>query len=273
MKTVFFGSSEFVLPVVEVLNKKFGLSLILTTEQQGPVIDFALKNKVPYSSVSKLQTTNYKLQTTHPDLGIVADFGLIIPKQTINLFPKGILNIHPSLLPKYRGPTPVQTVLLNGNKQTGVTIIRLDEKVDHGPILAQEEYNIEVGQTSQDLLKILFKLGANLLEKTLIDYIEDVLDPVPQDEKNASFTKLLTKKDGLIKLSRPPSKEKLQNMVRAFYPWPGVWTKAMVNGQWSIIKFLPGEKIQVEGKRPQSFKDFANGYKEGAEILKKLNLT
>ena len=236
------------------------------------MIDFAKKNKIPFESVSKLETTHYSLQTIDADVGVVAYFGTFIKSDILNKFRLGLLGIHPSLLPKYRGPTPVQTAILNGDKETGITIFKMDEKLDHGPILASEEFEISDEETTHGLHTALFKLGANLLEKTLIDYIEEVLKPVPQDEKEATFTKKLAKQDGFVDINKPPSKQKLDRMIRAYFPWPTVWTKSIINHQSLIIKFLPQQKIQVEGKNPQSFKDFINGYKEGRSLLKKLQL-
>lgn len=273
MKTVFFGSSEYVIPILEVLKDKFGLFLIVTTEKQGSVVEFAKNNDISFLSSSKISSKELEqIKNTDADVGIVADFGLILTKNAIDSFPRGILNVHPSLLPRYRGPTPVQTAILNGDKQTGVTIFKIDEKMDHGPILAQEEFEIVKDQTAKDLFKILFKLGASFLEKTLIDYIEEAIQPAPQDEQDATITKLLGKQDGLIEINKPPEKQKLSNMIRAYFPWPGVWFHATVNGQSSIVKLLPNNMVQVEGKNPQSFKDFLNGYKEGKEILGKLKL-
>jgi len=271
MNTVFFGASEYVIPVLELLKEKFGLSLVVTTEIEGPVVRFAKDQDIPYLSVSQLnQSAKQKIQDIQAEVGIVADFGIIIPIEVIESFPKGILNIHPSLLPKYRGPTPVQTTLLNGDKETGVTIIKIDPIVDHGPILSQEEYEIE-NENAKELLTNLFKVGTHLLDKTLIDYLEEVFEPQEQEHGLATFTKMLSKKDGLVDPKNPP--KNLGNMIRAYFPWPGVWTRAAINGKQVMIKLLPGNMVQVEGKNPQSYKDFANGYEEGKEILKKLSLT
>lgn len=272
MKTVFFGASEFVIPVLELLKNRFGLSLIVTTEKAGSVVDYAKQNEIPYLSVSNLGKEEIqKLKDEDADLGIVADFGIIIKQDVLDIFPQGFLNIHPSLLPKYRGPTPVQTAILNGDIETGVTIIKIDEKMDHGPILAQEEIEI-TNENSFEMLKILFAHGANLLEKVLIDYVEEILTPIEQNEEEASYTKMLTKKDGEISIEKVPSKEKLMNMIRAFYPWPGIWFKTTLGNKETIIKLLPENKIQVEGKNPMGLKDFLNGYPDGKQIIKKLSL-
>ncbi|MDP2638206.1 MAG: methionyl-tRNA formyltransferase, partial [Candidatus Levybacteria bacterium] len=170
MNIVFFGSSKQVIPIIEVLRKNFDLKLVLTTEdpkpnlasqdqvlRSYPVVKYCLENKIPYLSVSTLSDQKVKSQllSVNCQIAILADFGLIIPQEILNAFPKGIINIHPSVLPKYRGPTPVQTAILNGEKITGVSIIKLDEEIDHGPILGQEKEKILPTDTSESLYKRL----------------------------------------------------------------------------------------------------------------------
>ncbi len=274
MSVVFFGSSKFVIPILEVLRKNFDLKLVLTTEKNltGAVPAFCIKHKIPYLSVSNLSdhNTKYLILNTESPVAILADFGLIIPKEILNAFPKGIINIHPSLLPKHRGSTPVQTAILNGDKITGVSIIKLDKEVDHGPILAQEKEKILDTDTADILYKRLFEKGANLLLKILNSYLKDELKPIAQNHKKATFTSRLTRESGFVDIKNPPSPEKLQQMIKAYFPWPGVWTKTKLNGVEKIIKFLPDQKIQVEGKKPMSYKDFINGYPEIKQQLEKL---
>src|SRR6185503_10774343 len=117
-----------------------------------------------------------------------ASFGLLLPKEALDLFPKGIINIHPSLLPQYRGAMPVQSALLNGDSATGVSIIKLDEEMDHGPLLAQETAEILPSDTSASLHDRLFEKGAELLTKILPEYINNKLKLTEQDHANATFT-------------------------------------------------------------------------------------
>ncbi len=248
MKVVFFGSGEHVTPVIESLKKNFDLVQIVT-----PQIE--LKEKA--------------------DIGIIASYGKIVPESLIKSFPHGIINIHPSLLPKYRGPTPVQTAILNGDKKTGITIIKIDEEVDHGPVLEQRIIEIKENETSESLLKRTFELGSKMLPEVISKYIKGEVKITPQDNSKASFTQHLTKESGFIELSSlkiENLKLKIDRMVRAYYPWPGVWFKTTIGGQNRMVKLLPDQKIQVEGKKPMSYKDFINGYKEGKEILAKLQI-
>ena len=283
-KIVFFGSSRYVIPIIEVLKKNFDLSLVITTEQNpsNPIPHFCNKNKIKYISVTSLNNSivNDQLSMVNCQLAILADFGLIIPKRVLKIFQKGIINIHPSLLPKYRGPTPVQNAILNGENMTGISIIKLDDKVDHGPILAQKEEKILEDDTADTLYARLFEIGADLIYQNIKHYIKGYLKPRQQIHSKATFTKLLQKNDGLINLDNPPSPIKIARMIRAYHPWPGVWTKLQIvagstrgGDVQKIIKFLPEQKIQVEGKNPVSYKDFTNGYSKGKDILEKLKLT
>ena len=283
-KIVFFGSSRYVIPIIEVLKKNFDLSLVITTEQNpsNPIPHFCNKNKIKYISVTSLNNSivNDQLSMVNCQLAILADFGLIIPKRVLKIFQKGIINIQPSLLPKYRGPTPVQNAILNGENMTGISIIKLDDKVDHGPILAQKEEKILEDDTADTLYARLFEIGADLIYQNIKHYIKGYLKPRQQIHSKATFTKLLQKNDGLINLDNPPSPIKIARMIRAYHPWPGVWTKLQIVAGSTrgvdvqkIIKFLPEQKIQVEGKNPVSYKDFTNGYSKGKDILEKLKLT
>jgi methionyl-tRNA formyltransferase len=266
MKIVFFGSSGYVLPVIEKLKKDFEIELVITTEKEfeDPIIAYCKKNQLPYLSISSFDNNlkSYVLNLKS-NIAVLADFGLILPNEILNKFAKGILNIHPSLLPKYRGPTPVQNAILNNEKETGVSIIKLDDKVDHGLILVQAKEEITSSDTAQSLYERLFQIGSDLMYQNIKQYIEDNQKLIVQDDKKATFTKLLTKNDGYFDLSSLEIRNlklKIDRMTRAYYPWPGAWTKSMINDKLLIIKFLPEKKIQVEGKKPVSFKDFINGY-------------
>lgn len=268
MKTIFFGGSLLVIPIINVLKANFGLEYVVVKNENDPLINYCLLNNIDFEINSNLKygkkepwEKNTQIFSKKADVGIVADYGVYIPKDVSSFYPKGMLNIHPSLLPKYRGPTPVQSAILSSEAKTGVTIIKIDSQIDHGPILAQKEYEIEKTETSFDLLKKLFNQGASLLEDTLPKYLSRNLIPKPQDDSKATFTRIFVKNDGLIDIENLPNIEKLDNMIRAFYPWPGVWTKTNVGKQnEKIVKFLPGNLIQVEGKKEMSYKDFLNGY-------------
>jgi methionyl-tRNA formyltransferase len=273
MKVVFFGSSRYIIPILDMLKNFSDLTLIVTTEQGSmeAIPFYAKTKKVEYISVRKTSDliTNYDIQGKRADLGIVADFGIIIPEETMRYFTHGIINVHPSLLPKYRGSSPVQNAILNGDLKTGVTIIKLDSHMDHGPILSQIEEEILPSDTSKSLYDRLFKLSTDLLKKTIQDLETGHATLTPQDHDAATFTKELKRDDGFIDFKTISSKEFFDRIVRAYYPWPGVWTKAKLNPDASekIIKFMPSKKLQVEGGREMEYKDFINGYPNAEKIM------
>jgi methionyl-tRNA formyltransferase len=238
MKIVFFGATDFSRLVLPYLEKNFEVELVVD------------ENNLDFEKVKK----------TTSGIAVLAAFGKILPKEILNHFEYGILNIHPSLLPKYRGPSPVQTAILNGDKETGVSVIKLDEEMDHGPILAQEKVIIKSDDTTQSLYERLFEIGSNLIYQNINQYIKEELKLTEQSHENATFTKLLTRADGYFDINNPLSLEKLDLRTRAFYPWPSAWTRSIINGKSLIIKFLPEKKVQVEGKTPVTYKDFINGY-------------
>lgn len=305
---VFFGSSKYSTIIEKSLYDKFGLSLVITLPDkavgrkkeivQNPVKKFALKNNIPVIVSDKLDMQIIdQIKKYAPDFLIVTDYGLILPQKLLTIPKYAPLNIHHSLLPKYRGPTPAPTAILNGEKITGVSILRIIEQVDQGPIVGKKEYVLIPNETADSLLIKLNELGSEVISPVIANYLKGNVKETIQNQENATYTKKLTREDGFIDLNNPPSKEKFERMIRAYYPWPGVWTKTQLrteNKELKIIKFLPLSRhpaldagssnkdsdlrqndnflIQIEGKKPVSYKDFINGYSEGKEILQKLNL-
>lgn len=266
---IFFGSSKLVLPIIAMLTNHFDLQLVITTEKHttDAVPAYCSKQTIPYISVTQLDNkTIEQLEALHVPVAVLADFGLIVPQKVLELFPKGIINVHPSLLPKYRGPTPVQSAMIAGEKETGVSIIRLDEHVDHGPLLAQEKEPIIDTDTGETLHIRLFEKGARLLSQVLPAYLSEEITPLPQDDTKATFTQKLTRDSGYI----DSHSGEIVRKIRAYYPWPGVWTKTVLKEKEVRIKLLPEERLQVEGKKPMSYKDFLNGYPEKREWLNTL---
>ncbi len=291
LKTVFFGSSHSIIPVLKTLQQNLDLAAVYTTEQKpsDPVPSYCISNNIPYISISKFTPDTYQhIKNTNSQFAILASFGIILPSDILNIFPKGILNIHPSLLPQYRGPTPVQSAILNGDDETGVTIIKLDEQMDHGPIIIQQKEPINPTDTTESLQQRLFTRGIEILIRTLPEYLSWVIKPKAQTENNATYTKnILSRKDGFFDLSNPPPKEQLQRMIRAYYPWPGTWTRIDFEKNQKIVKLLPSSchpersdsgvegshtkfYLQVEGGKPMSIQDFLNGYPALKEELKKI---
>ncbi len=233
------------------------------------------------------------LASLSPDVIVVATYGLFLPKEALSIPPLGCLNIHPSLLPHYRGPSPVVTAILNGDDETGVTIMKLDEGMDSGPILAQERVSIDEEESVAELTRRLFDLGADLLVDTLPRWSSGEVQASPQDESRATFTSLVKKEDGEIDWTDDAAR--IARMVRAYEPWPGTFT--YWNGK--LLKILnatsiagdapPGQVVglddggvgistgdgllsvstlQIEGRRPSDAQDFVRGYPDfvGAEL-------
>jgi len=182
------------------------------------------------------------------DLVISADYGKKLPP--------GGLNLHPSLLPKYRGATPVPYQILNREKESGITIIQMTDEFDAGPLIAQEKVAILAEDTTPVLLKRCFTSGAKLLVKILPAYLNNKITLFSQDESQATYTHKFTKQDGFIfwkefKAGAPEHK------IRALFPWPGVWT---VLPNQKILKFLPKNLVQLEGKQPITYQQFLAGH-------------
>jgi len=274
-KIAFFGTPRLAQIVLEsLIDSKFKPQVVITAPdekagrgqklQPSPVKQTALKHNIETSY--QLPVTSYQL-----DLAILVAYGKIIPAEILTLPRLGFVNVHPSLLPKYRGPSPIQSAILEDEQTTGVTIIKLDEVVDHGPILAQEQTPILESDTHLTLVEKLGLLGADLLLTVLANYLNGSLQPKKQNHTLATFTRKIEKIDGYVDLDNPPLKGKLDRMVRAFYPWPGVWIQLKThNSKLITIKFLPGNLIQPEGKKPMTIRQFLNGYPNFGDQLAKL---
>lgn len=264
LKVIFFATSEFVASVLEVLHRNYNLAVVVTRPDQKTITLAFLKlnpnglvltpDKISSKGVSK-QFVN-QIKGIQPDLIVVASFGRIIPQEVLDIPKYGCLNIHPSLLPKYRGVSPMPTAILNGDKETGVTVIKMDKEMDHGPIIATRSYRLSQEDNFQTLSIKLFQIGAGLLIEVIPDFIQGKVDLVQQDHWQATFTKFITKEDGYFNPNNPPSLKQLDRMIRAYYPWPTAWTK------WDdkIVKLLPDETVQIAGKKPVKLAEFLRGY-------------
>jgi len=304
MKYIFFGTPEFAAIVLEELinsgyvpeavicnpDEPVGRKQILT-----PPPTKILAGKYGIHILQPETLANYKLQITNykPDLAIVAAYGKIIPKNILGIPHRGTINVHPSLLPKYRGASPIQYAILNGEKGTGVTIMKIDEEMDHGPIISNVKIQISNDDTYDSLSQKLAISGAELLIKTIPDYISGEIKPVEQDHSKATYTKIIKKEDGKIDWSK--SAGEIERVTRAFYPWPTAWTiwrqetsdKGQVlkifeadvsdgNGKKTGEVFLKNnklaikcgkdslviKKLQLEGGKVLTAKEFLNGHKD-----------
>lgn len=277
-KVIFLGTDKYSVIVLTQFygDKRFKLSGVLTHTSPSPVEDYVKTlYEVNFSTIEKFdKKTCQKIGKLKPDVGILASFGKILPREVLEISKHGILNIHPSLLPKYRGPTPVQTAILNGEQETGVTIIKMDEKVDHGPIIAQFKEEIKPDDTAESLYERLFAAGAKVLTTILPAYLKSKIELREQDHSQATFSKKLTRDDGKIDWKKPD--DYLERFIRAMSPWPGAFTSVKIKNQKSkrlkILKaHLENDKlvldlVQLEGKKSVTWKQFCQGY-PGAKLI------
>lgn len=296
------GTPEFAVPVLEALIDSCYLVVAVYTQpdrragrgQQivpSPVKELALSQGLEVVQPHSLKAVDAVKQLTRfaPELIVVAAFGQILPPEILALPQFGCLNVHPSLLPRYRGPSPVTTAILQGDEVTGVTIMLLDAGMDSGPILTQREVSISAEDTAGSLTEKLARVGAQLLMETLPLWIGGQIDARAQEESEASYTRAITKSDGEVDW-RLPTVE-LWRRVRAFDPWPGCYTWWR-GKRLKLVRVVPlaGEKpvepgrvvalassapttvgvgtgdgilglvrVQLEGKREISVEEFVRG--------------
>jgi len=257
VKIIFWGTPEFALPSEEALFKNgYNIAAVVTNPDEPigrkqiltapPVKIFAQKHRIPVFQPPNIKNPNFKKEIPEAELYIVAAYGKIIPKEILNLPRYGILNIHPSLLPRWRGPSPIQYTILHGDTETGVTIIKMDEWMDHGPAIAASSFQISDSSKStyKELHDKLAKLGSELLIDILPKWLKGEITPMPQDDLKATYSKILKKEDGRIKWDRPA--EEIERTIRAFNPWPGTWTIWPTGTKIYRIRIEEGEAIEDE---------------------------
>ena len=276
MNYVFFGTPRFAELVLHELiaagmppaavvcnpDRPVGRRRIMTPPQ---VKQLAERNGIRVLQPEKLDTAfEQELAALRPDFFVVAAYAKIIPQSVLDIARIGTLGTHPSLLPKYRGASPIQSVLLNGEARTGATIYLMDAKMDHGPILAQDELAIRGNETYLELEGSLAQQAGRLLAKTIPPFFAGTLEPRPQNESDATFTKKFTTENGFVPehdLAAAESgdaalAERIDRMIRALDPEPGAWTTR----EGKRIKLLAARnengtlrltRIQREGEKPK----------------------
>lgn len=268
MKYVFFGSPEFAAIILEKLINADWPPAVVVCNPDRPVG----RKQIITSPPSKIIAQRYGIKVWQPekfeaeaeklmigkiDFAIVAAYAKILPKEIIELPRLGTIGVHPSLLPKYRGATPIQSAILAGEKETGVTLFLIDERVDHGSIFGKSEILIQKSETHETLMKKLAALSGDLLTATLPKFIKGEIKPRPQDESLAIYTKKFITEDGYVDLEKDDPIV-IERKIRALNPEPGVWFRR----KGKRIKILEAElvdgklklkKIQEEGKKPTLF--------------------
>jgi len=282
-KYLFLGTPEFAAIVLEKLisagiipeavicnpDKPVGRKQVITPP---PVKVLAQKNNLPvYQPKNKIELLEV-VEKLKPDLGIVAAYGMLLPKNVLDIPKYGFINIHPSLLPKYRGATPIQAAILNGDEKTGVSLFIIEEQMDNGKILAQKELTMANDYNYGTLGRKLFEMGADLLIEILPKYIDGEIIPLLQDDSLATYTQKITTQDAFIKpedlkIAQDTGGKiafEIDRKIRALNPEPGVWTmikdKPFNAARGKRMKILEAalthesklklKKIQYEGKTP-----------------------
>jgi len=302
MRIVYFGTPAFSVPFLSALVSKPNVEFIgVVTQPDKPVgrkavltapetKQFALDHHIPvyqFPSLKKEEAFE-ALKTLQADLFVVFAYGKIIPANVLALPRLGCLNVHPSLLPEYRGPSPMQQAILDGKETTGISIMLLDEGMDTGPILSQIALNMKPNETPESLQQTVVEQGVPLFLQTLDDWAEQKITPKPQAEEGVSVTHLFEKEDG--KMNWNNEAMHLERQVRAMKPWPGAWFVWKLDDHETIIKVheaavshtqkdVPGAvfcedgrvfvsckagsleliTIQPEGKQNMSASDFVRG--------------
>lgn len=216
--------------------------------QASPVKQIALRDGLPVFQPERVRGDDLFLQELarlRPDLIVVAAYGQILPMSVLEMPPRGCLNIHTSLLPRYRGAAPIQWAVLNGDSETGITLMKIDAGLDTGPIVAQARMPIGPGDNSQTLHDRLAELGARLLLETLPGYAAGAIQPRPQPPDGACPAPKIRKQDGRIDWSQPASA--VWNRVRAMVPWPGAHTQLAATPQPCLLKLWSGEPTPQSG--------------------------
>ena len=297
---VFCGTPQFAVPTLEALAAAgFSIRLVVTQPDRpkgrglemiaSPVKQSALKLDLPVTQPERIKNNEeFRSQITalKPEAIIVVGYGRIIPQWMLDLPPLGNINLHASLLPKYRGAAPIQWAIAQGETVTGVTTMRIDAGLDTGDIILQRELRIAPDDTSLTLSPRLASIGAELMVETLNGLREGTISRQPQDNSQATLAPILKKEDGLIDFTRPA--QEIINRMRGFQPWPGAYTRfrekhlQILKAQVAQDSLPPAElvvkgdrllvgcaqntslevlEIQLEGKKRSPASDFIHGYR------------
>lgn len=295
------GSPDFALAALKALYENYPVIGVVTQPDRvagrgralrpPPVKTLALELGIPAIQPVKLREPEAldQIRFWGPDVIVVAAFGQILRQEVLDLPAFGCLNVHASLLPRWRGAAPINAAILHGDEETGVTIMKMDPGLDTGPILSQRAVPITPDETAGSLFEKLSRLGAELLLDTLPGYLSGEITPRPQPEEGVTYAPMLKKEDGRLDFRQPA--EELERKVRAFNPWPGTyfdWYGGMIKvhkagirpgkkraGDRLVVDGLPAlgtsdgllvlEAVQPAGKKPMPGRAFLAGARNWAE--------
>lgn len=297
LKIIFAGTPDFAVSILKTLlkNKNFKIEMVITQPDKPMgrkhiltplyVKKFALSNKLIVQQPENIKNIAERISDLKPDFIVVIGYGQIFPKKILKIPKFGCINIHFSLLPKYRGASPVQETLLHGDKKTGISIILMNEGLDEGDILQKKEIIIEDKDTTQTLLEKLSNLSAKLLPYTLINFANRKIKPIKQKKTTISHCRKIKKENGLIDFKKETAKQ-IFNKIRAYNKWPGCFwflkgkRIKIYSAEYNEQKNSSGmtvrndeleigakkgvlypKTIQMEGRKIMTIKEFLNGYK------------
>lgn len=287
IKIVFMGTPDFALPSLQSLieDEDFDVQAVVTQEDKKvgrkqeltapPVKQLALKHNIPVFQPSKIKKNAEFLElmkNLKPDVMVVVAYGQILPQSILNIPRFGAVNVHASLLPKYRGASPIEASLLHGDRETGVTIMKMSEELDAGDILDIAKLPINPNDNVESLTVKLSLLGGKILPYVLKDLAENAIHPIPQDSSKATFCHKIQKEDGLINLEQMSARE-IFNKWRAYTPWPSVYVMA---GE-KRLKLIDFDIDETQNIPPGTVKDLtkstiAIGTSSGTLLPKSLQL-
>jgi methionyl-tRNA formyltransferase len=301
-KVIFMGSPDYAVPVLKMLHANFNLTAVITQPDQPvgrgkkiqapPVKVAAQELGVPVYQPAKARRPEFMalLESLAPEVMVVAAYGNILREDVLEFPPFGCVNVHASLLPRWRGASPIQNAIQHGDKESGVTIMKMDKGIDTGPIFQMRSVVINGDDTAATLSEKLAAAGAELLSEVLPKYLAGEISAKPQPEEGATYAHMLKKEDGLMDFSR--NALDLERQVRAFNPWPTCYMnwkgqslrvlrtevthkRSIRSGQHTIVDKFPGVgtadvdlklvEVQPAGKRPMRGSDFINGARDWAD--------
>jgi methionyl-tRNA formyltransferase len=295
-RILFMGSPEFAIPSLKALMDDYQVVGVVTQPDRPagrgnvltppPVKILASEAGMPVIQPNRMKDPGVFEQLTDwkPDVMIVVAFGQILRQNVLDLAPYGCINVHASLLPRWRGAAPIQAAILAGDDQTGVTIMKLDKGIDTGPVLSQTRIPLDDRIATPELSEILAEAGAKLLLETLPEYLAGKLQPIPQEDSGACYASMLKKEDAAVDFTKPAVE--ISRRIRAFSPWPGsqfqwgdrqikiikahpVLKPSVKPGEHQIIEGYPAigtgegsiviDSIQIPGRKPMDGKAYLNG--------------
>ena len=257
---IFFGTEDFSAASLRALIAAgFSVAAVVTKpdSKKGrghktvpPIVKtIAQEHDIPVWQPQKLRDITEDIKQLQPVTGVLVSFGKIIPQSTIDLFTPGIINVHPSPLPKYRGPSPIESAILNGDETTGVSIMQLSAAMDAGPVYSFVSHPLTGTETQPELYETLSKVGADELVSVLPSIITGELSPTPQDESAGTYCRLIKKQDGVIDWNKPA--DQIEREIRAYKGWPGSRTALgdvdVIITKASVVECVG---LSIEGKTP-----------------------